>query len=214
VRKLRLRHELIAVLSLSIATMVAQGLSFTFDDETSGMPPRGFLIVAARQAAAGRWEVRGAGPDHYLAHLADPSAQGFSIAIPMVFAPANLLMVSRIRLVDGDRLGGIVWRYRDAHNFYAVGISLQRHDAVLHRIMGGNRIQLDRLNDLDVDPGAWHTVGVWHQGDQIRVHLDGITILSTRDRGFEGGRAGVWSSGSAETWFDDIKIDELPEPRR
>lgn len=205
---LPLRHlfaALVAALTLAVSGMVAQGLIFTFDDAAPGMPPDGFLFSAARQTSAGTWEVRGPGHQHYLAHVADPWMRGFSIATPTASAPANLLVVSRLRLVDGDRQGGIVWRYRDANNFYLVGTSLPRHEAVLHRIMGGNRIQLDRLNELDVDPGAWHTIGVAHQGGQIRVHLDGITILHATDRAFEGGRAGVWSGGAAETWFDDIK---------
>jgi hypothetical protein len=206
---------LAAALSLAVVSVLAQGLSFTFDDDATGMPPRGFLFSAARQASAGTWEVRGLGPQHHLAHLADSTAQGFSIATPTAPAPPNLLVVARIRLVDGDRRGGIVWRYRDANNFYLVGISLQRHEAMLHRIMGGNRVQLDRLADLDVDPGTWHTLGVAHEGDQIRVHLDGIAILHARDRAFDdGGRAGVWSGGAAETWFDDIRISAFPEPRR
>jgi len=103
---------------------------------------------------------------------------------------------------------------RKASNFYLIGINLQRHDAMLQRIMGGNRIQLDSLTNLNVDAEMWHTVEVMHRGDQIGVRLDGIAILHARDRSFDSGRAGVWSGGAAETWFSNIKIDDLAEPRR
>jgi len=216
---LRTRHTpqffpTIVALVLAGLGLAAQGLSIGFDDDVPGMAPRGFLFAAARQTSPGTWEVQGAGGRRHLAHVADASAGGLSIAVLAAPAPANVRVTSRIRLVDGGRAGGLVWRYRDGSNYYAVGINLERHEAALHRIMGGNRIQLDHSSDLEVDPEAWHALGVVHQGDQIRVHLDGIAILHATDRGFDSGRAGVWSGGAASTWFDDLKIDEFPEPAR
>ena len=205
---------LLPLLVLTMAALAAQRVSFSFDDEAVGMPPPGFLFAAARQAAPGTWEVRAGGSLRYLAHTADAAARGLSIAVATAAAPANIHVRSRIRFADGARMGGIVWRYHDASSFYTVGISLERHEALLHRLMGGNRVQLDRLGDLGIDPEAWHTLGVMHHGDQIRVYLDGIAILHARDRGLESGRAGVWSGGAAEAWFDDLQIEEAREPPR
>lgn len=214
-----MRHRFGAlVVSLTLlvagASGLAQGLSFTFDGETAGATPHGFLFSSTRQPSPGTWEVRGAGQRHHMAHVADPSAHGLAIAVAAAPAPGNIQVSSRIRFADGDRVGGLVWRYRDATNFYVVGINLQRHEANLHRIMGGNRIQLDSASDLNADPSMWHTLDVVHHGDQISVHFDGIAILHAKDRSFESGRAGVWSGGAAETWFSNITIEEFVEPRR
>ena len=199
-------------LSLAIASLFAQDLTITFDEDTPGQPPPGFVFAALRQTTVGTWEVLGDGTRRHLAHLADSSAPGLSMAVATAPAPEQLLITSRIRFVDGGRTGGLLWRYRDASNLYGVAVNLLAHEAVLHRVVGGNRVQLDRVGDINIDPEIWHTLGVLHRDGQITVHLDGIAVLRAQDRGFELGRAGVWSAGASTTWFDDVSI-RSPGPR-
>jgi hypothetical protein len=194
----------------------AQSLAINFASDAIGAPPRGFVFSALRQATPGTWEVRrsGTGTLRHLAHVADPNAHGFALAVLTADAPANLALSARIRFAEGERNGGLIWRYRDENNFYIVGINLARHQALLHRIMSGNRIQLDAASDINLDPAEWHNLTVTHRGSQIVVHLDGIPILSAKDQSLDGGHAGVWSAGTAETWFSELKIDgatELPK---
>lgn len=204
----------LAVLALVVLGATVPGVTLTFDDDVPGGAPRGFVFAATRQALPGTWEVRASGPHHYLAHDANPTAMGLSMAVITSAAPANLRETVRIRLVGGNRLGGVVWRYRDAANFYAAGIDLQKHEALLHRVTGGSRVQLDRVGDLNVDPDMWHTLSVAHHDDQILIHLDGIAILRARDRTFDSGQAGVGAGGAATIWYSDLRIDEYAEPRR
>jgi hypothetical protein len=199
---------------VAVTGTIAQSVTVNLDSDAPGTAPRGFIFAAARQSTPGTWEVRGMASHHYLAHAADPSARGMALAIVAALAPRDLALTARIRFADGDRLGGLVWRYQDDANFYFVGINLQRHEAVLHRIMAGNRVLLDTSKDLNIDPVLWHNVAVVHRNDQIVIHLNGIAILHARDRGFDNGRAGVFSAGSAETWFADIKLEEMWEGRR
>jgi hypothetical protein len=56
---------------------------------------------------------------------------------------------------------------------------------------------------------------VRQQEERVRVYLGGIGVLRTRTRdGEPGGRVGIWSASGAETWFDDLRIDDSEERRR
>jgi hypothetical protein len=211
-----------ALTLITAVALIATAPTFTFDDSPLGAPPAGFFFAGSRQATPGVWEVRGAAKDRYLVHLADPAVtmRGISVAPISAAAPANVKIATRLRLVDGDRAGGVVWRYRDANNFYFMalvfadrnpGAPAERY-ASLFRVTGGNRIRLDLTPNIDLDPSAWHTVTVVHEGDQIRASINGVGILNARDAMIaEGGHAGVWSAGNSTSWFDDVSLSESPE---
>jgi hypothetical protein len=205
---------LLAVCALALATVRAQVVVRTFDDEAAGALPSGFLFATARQAVAGRWVVRADGPGQHLVHLADTAASGgFSLAVLEKAEPAHVRLSVRLKLSDGERVGGLVWRYQDAQNFYLVALDLRAQDLALYRVVRGNRVRLEDEDDLELDPSAWHSVRVVHDEDDIRVSLGGIGVMRARDRTFAaGGRAGVWSGGAATAWFDDLRVE--PEAAR
>jgi hypothetical protein len=186
----------------------------TFDDDPVDVPPAGFTFSKSRQATPGTWFVRAWGTRHHLEHVADwGSAGGLSLAIT---GPAvkDVQVFARLQLVDGERTGGVLWRYQDWNNFYGVAIDLHRPEVALFRVTGGNRVRLDQVTELDLDRDVAHTLLVRHEDDQIHVQLDGVGVLQVRDRGFvSAGRCGVWSAGAAKTWFDDLRIEEVSERR-
>jgi hypothetical protein len=192
--------RLVAAAVLALAGLAAADAVLvlrTFDDDTVDMPPAGFAFSMARQREPGVWAVRGWGPQHHLEHLADAAAaKGLSLA---VVGPAikDVQVSVKVQLVNGERVGGLVWRYQDGNNFYGVAIDLQHPEVALFRVVGGNRIRLDHVTEID-----------------LRVQLDGIGVLRVRDRGLpNAGRAGVWSGGAARTWFNDLRIEEVTERR-
>jgi hypothetical protein len=206
------RALLIAVAGIAFAltSARAQAVLRTFDDDTIGGAPAGFTLAMARQQTVGRWLVQAEGTNRYLTHLADPAASGgYSLAVLDTTHPAQVRASVRLKLTGGTRAGGLVWRYRDAENFYLVSLDLQVQEVALYRIVRGNRIQLEEEDDLELDVDAWHSVRVAHDDDDIRVSLGGIGVMRARDREFAaGGRAGVWSGGAATAWFDDLRVEE------
>ena len=202
---------------LALSTARAQVVVRSFDDETAGMPPQGFVFAAARQAAAGRWMVRADAPgQQHLLHLADAAAGGgFSLAVLDTAHPEQLRLSARLKIPEGERVGGLVWRYQDAENFYIVALDLRAQDLALYRVVRGNRIRLEDEDDLELDPAAWHTLRVVHDEDDIRVSLGGIGVMRTRDRTLmAGGRAGVWAGGATTAWFDDLRVEAEPTRER
>jgi hypothetical protein len=208
---------IVAVVALALASASAQVAVRTFDEDPIGSPPPGFTFTVARQQTPGRWLVRAEGASHYLTHLADPAAGGgFSLAVLDTPHPVQMRVSVRLKLTEGERLGGLVWRYQDAENFYLAALDLRVQELALYRVVRGNRIRLDEEDELELDDSAWHSLRVAQDDDDIRVSLGGIGVLRARDRTFaERGRAGVWSGGGATLWFDDLRVEpELDDDRR
>lgn len=207
---------IVAAVGLALASVGAQVAVRPFDEDPAGAPPAGFSFAAARQLAPGRWLVRADGSNHYLTHLADSAAGGFALAVLDAPHPAEMRASVRLKLADGERVGGLLWRYQDAENFYAAALDLRVQEVALYRVVRGNRIRLDEEDELELDPLAWHSLRVVQDDDDIRVSLGGIGVLRARDRTLaEGGRAGVWSGGGATTWFDDLRVEpERDDDRR
>lgn len=202
-------------MALLLGTAVsAQRLVVDFDHDVVGSPPDGFFFSAARQATSGRWEVFGSSARRHLVHQADPSVtlRGIAVAGFSFTAPEDIRVTTRLRTLDGDRAGGVVWRYTDANNFYFMAVFHGARSAALVRVTGGNRVMLHSVSDVDLDADAWHVMSVVHDGEDIRGSIDGIGILRARDRVLKGGdRAGVWSAGNTTTWFDDLVIESAPD---
>lgn len=181
---------------------------FSFEEDAIGAVPAGFFFAGARQNSAGIWAIKGIGPKHHLSHTGDPTIRmrGMSLASVVEEAPVNLTLSVKVRFVDGDRAAGLIWRYRDSSNFYALGVNLSDRTASIFRVTDGNRVRLAFAADLDLDPDAWHSIGIAQVADQMRAQVDGISLMRARDRTLRSGRAGIWSAGNSSNWFDDVRI--------
>ena len=208
---------IVATVALALVSARAQIAVRTFDEDAVGSPPPGFTFTMARQQTPGRWLVHADGASHYLTHLADPAAAGgFSLAVLDTPHPAQMRVSVRLKLTEGERVGGLVWRYHDAENFYLAALDLRVQELALYRVIRGNRIRLDDEDELELDDSAWHSLRVVQDDDDIRVSLGGIGVLRARERtSADGGRAGVWSGGGATLWFDDFRVEpDLDDGRR
>lgn len=202
---------------LTLAVLLAaQSPIHTFDDDAVGQPPPGFTLSVERNASPGRWTVERDGNARALVHAGTPAAAGgFGVAIydGERFDSAEISV--RIKATGGSRTGGLVWRYQDALNYYAVQLNLAEQELSVYRVVRGNRIRLEREDDLELDPEAWHSLRVVQDGESMRVYLGGIRVFGDRDRSArEPGGAGLWASGDASVSFDDFRAGARSERRR
>lgn len=186
----------------------------TFDDDKIGAPPPGFVMAVGRDAAADRWTVRREGKGRVVEHQGHPSpADSFAVAIMSGAQYQDVELSVRLKATGGGRAAGLVWKYQDALNHYAVQLDLAKQELAIYRVSSGNRIRLEREDDLELDPDAWHALKLVQEDGQIRVYLGGIRVFNERDRvGRVSAGVGLWTAGDTTVMFDDFRVEDEGEP--
>jgi hypothetical protein len=185
----------------------------TFDDDKIGAPPAGFTIAAGREAPSDGWTVKREGHARVLVHDGRPSpSDSFAVAVFSSAQYQDVQVSVRFKAVGGGRTAGLVWKYHDPMNHYFAQLDLARQELAMYRVVNGNRIRLERADDLELDPEAWHSLKIFQEDGQIRVYLGGIRVLTERDR-LPRSRAsvGLWTGGDSTVMFDDFRIEDETE---
>ncbi len=194
----------------------------TFDDDKIGAPPAGFVLAAGRDAAADRWTVKRESTDkaraesRVLAHEGNPSpTDSFAVAVLSGVSYQDVSVSVRLKAISGGKTAGVVWKYQDPMNHYFAQLDLTKQEVAMYRVASGNRIRLEREDDLELDPDAWHSLKVLQEEGELRVYLGGIRVFSERDRVPRGpAGVGVWVGGDSTVLFDDFRVEdetEVPE---
>ena len=193
------------------AVGAAQGVVLrTFEDDKIGAPPAGFQLAEGREAPKAQWTVRREGKAHVLVHEGKQAPpDSFAIAI-LSGAPYSDVSVSvKLKATGGGRSAGLVWKYQDPMNHYSVHLDLVRQELAMYRVVSGNRIRLEREDDLELDVDAWHSLRLLQENGQIRVYLGGIRVLSERDRLPQApASVGIWVAGDSTVMFDDFRVED------
>jgi alanine dehydrogenase len=104
-----------------------------------------------------------------------------------------------------DQAGGVVWRRKDADNYYVARANALENNVSLYYTENGRRITLKYV-DAPVAANTWHTLRVQFAGDRIRVSLNGKLYIELDDAHIKGaGAAGVWTKADSVTAFDDFR---------
>ena len=187
----------------------------TFDGDPVGQTPPGFSLAMARGMGPARWTVERAGANGLLAHHETAAGQGFALAVLEGPPRRSVELSARIRLVGGARAAGLVWHYQDEDNHYLARLDLRAQDLAVYRVVRGNRVRLEDEDDLELDPDAWYTLKVRHDGPRIRVYLAGIRVIDDFDRSRPvQGRVGLWSQVDTTAWFDDVRVRAVEQHDR
>lgn len=215
-----MRFALLALLLglLTSGPAVAQRTAWNFDDQPAGRPPSGFTFAGVKEQQ-NPWTILRDGANNVLGVL-QSAATGSRLAVVEGTSLSNLTLSVRARFVDGRRSAGLVWRYRDADNYYLATLDLRQQDLRVYRVVRGNRTRLDDEDELELDPAAWHLLKIEHRGTRMRLWIDGVPVSDARDRSIEtAGAVGVWTTGDSIAWFDDLSVEPVqvergPERRR
>lgn len=185
----------------------------TFDDDKAGAPPPGFALAAGRDAAVDGWTVKREGTARVLVHEGRQSpADSFAVAIFSAAQYQDVQVSVRFKTTGGGRTAGLVWKYQDPRNHYSAQLDLAKQELAIYRVVNGNRIRIEREDDLELDPDAWHSLKIFQEDGQIRVYLGGIRVFTERDR-LPRARAsvGLWTGGDSSVMFDDFRIEDETE---
>lgn len=180
-------------------------VELAFDRGTPGELPSGV------SALSGTWKLAvddsAPSPKNTLVQTGEGGKQPFNLALLDDVKLADVEVSVKLRALAGeiDQGGGVVWRAKDAQNYYVTRWNPLENNVRLYKVLDGERIQLaSEVVRLD---GGWHELRVVAKGEQLRVWVDGHARLSAKDPSFrEAGKVGVWTKADARTAFDDLKI--------
>jgi Domain of Unknown Function (DUF1080) len=124
----------------------------------------------------------------------------------------------RFKAISGseDRAGGIVWRAKDANNYYVVRANALEDNVVLYKTVNGTRSPLDVVGrkggygvKLPVPSDQWHSLRVEFAGNHFKVSFNGKDVFEVEDRTFsEPGRIGLWTKADSVTAFNSISYGQ------
>jgi hypothetical protein len=103
-----------------------------------------------------------------------------------------------------DQAGGLLWRFKDANNYYIARANALENNVSLYHTQNGRRITIKYV-DAPVTGNQWHRLRVEFEGKAIKVMLDGKQCIAAENDQIAGTSAvGVWTKADSVTAFDDF----------
>lgn len=116
----------------------------------------------------------------------------------------------KFKAVSGieDQAGGVIWRCKDADNYYIARANALEDNVTIYHTIGGRRVSF-KNTETKVTSGVWHTLRVEFSGDLFVVIFDSRKVIEARDASFvDAGRVGVWTKADSMTLFDSFSYGE------
>lgn len=184
----------------------------TFSDPAKG--PRGWGATKTGTGEGSVWRV--------VADDTAPGKTGYALA-QTAAGPTqlyNLCVVEDSSFKDGevsvavkavkgkiDQGGGVVWRYKDADNYYVCRYNPLEANFRVYYVKNGKRAQLATKEEVEVPEGKWFTVAIKQTGKAIECSLNGKKLLEVADETFpDAGKFGVWCKADAVSHFDQFRF--------
>lgn len=125
----------------------------------------------------------------------------------------------KFKAIDGseDRAAGLVWRARDANNYYVIRANALEDNVVLYKTVSGVRSPLDIVGrsggygvDVAVPSNQWHSLRIDFNGSRFRVLYNGKQLFEVEDSTFaDAGKVGLWTKADSVTLFDEITYGDV-----
>jgi hypothetical protein len=179
-----------------------------FEADAVGGPPRGWLLTLTGKGAP-KWTVeRDEGGE---AVLKQSGKATYPVALKEGTNIRDGFVEVKFKPMSGseDRAGGIVWRARDANNYYVVRANALEDNVVLYKTVNGVRSSLDLVGQKGgygektaVPANRWHTLRVEFAGARFNVAFNGKLLFAVEDATFPlAGMVGLWTKADSVTVF-------------
>jgi hypothetical protein len=202
-------RKVIAILGVALlATVVAAQngkKSWNFDADKTGAIAKGFTNEV------GEWKVvadsDAPSKPNALAQLAKSDRPIFNVTLISDTNYKDVDISVKMKSVAGqiDQGGGVVWRAKDAKNYYIARYNPLEDNYRLYKVENGRRSQFQNADIKHAD--GWHTLRVTMTDDHIECYYDGKKSLDHKDSTFkDAGKFGLWTKADAQTHFDDLMV--------
>jgi hypothetical protein len=191
-----------------------KGFVYNFDSDAEGQTPARFHGALTGQGGKSEWVVKAdsSAPSqpNVLAQLSnDKTDYRFPLAIADEGSFQDVDVNVKFKAVSGevDRAAGLVFRLRDANNYYIVRANALENNYRLYHVAAGKRVQVAGAN-FKVASGEWHELRVECIGNKITCYYDGDKKIESTDDTFkEAGKVGLWTKADSVTYFDDLRVN-------
>ncbi len=214
------------VLALWVAgwglTAVTGAETIRFDSVRPGSFPPDWTVAMTHTGAAPKWEVRSdasapSRPNVLAQVSADRSDGRFPLAILNRANYRDGEVSVKFKTVAGktDQAAGLVWRYRDANNYYLVRANAIENNIVMYKVENGNRTSLDPRGKPPKTYGVrhripsrtWNILSVSFKRSRFEVYFDHRKVFEVDDSTFtQPGKLGLWTKADSVTYFDDFQF--------
>ena len=209
-RRARVALAWILAVPLFAGGQTPESKKFTFDNDAAGSPPAGFEFARTGQGAEGKWVVREEKPGNrvLVQESADPTDYRFPLAVVKDGAYKDVTLSVRAKPVSGqvDQGFGLVWRYKDANNYYITRCNADEDNCTIYHTVAGRRRSFQNKS-IPVAKNTWHTLKMEAAGNHFVVWFNGTKVLDATDDTFKDpGRVGLWTKADSVIQFDDLTI--------
>jgi hypothetical protein len=186
---------------------------YNFDNDAADQIPARFHSALTGQGARAAWVVKQdqtapSSPNALAQVSTDKTDYRFPLAIADDGSFQDLELSAKFKAISGqiDRAAGLVFRLKDANNYYIVRANALESNYRLYRVVNGRREQIAGAS-VQVPSGEWHELSIICSGNSIACYFDGEKKIEATDDTFnEAGKVGLWTKADSVTFFDDLRV--------
>ena len=185
-----------------------------FETEKVGTAPKGWIATKTGSGDP-RWTIErdATGPSQKMV-VKQSGVATFPLLLKEQTQIKDGFIDTRFKAIAGDedRAAGVVWRAKDANNYYVARANAAENNVILYKTVAGKRSPLDIVGrvggygvDVPVPANQWLSLRVDFEGTRFRVTFNGKTLFEVDDPTFrEGGMVGLWTKADSVTMFDHV----------
>lgn len=197
--EMMLLAAMVMVAAVSIETI-------NFDKAEAGTPPSGWTPTQTGTGQA-KWTVV---QDETAPSKPNVLKQSGQATYPVCLKDDTSLedgfVEVKFKAISGreDQAGGLVWRAKDANNYYIARANALEDNVTIYHTINGRRTEKKRAS-MKVAPNQWHTLRVDFRASHFTVSFNGQNALEWDDDMLkDAGKVGVWTKADSVTAFDDF----------
>jgi hypothetical protein len=202
----------IAVLLLMEAPVMAEKMSF--DADAIGSTPAGWT-VAKTGSGSPKWTVEEDSTAPSKSKVLKQSGRAtFPLLLKDQTSVRDGLVEIQFKAISGseDRAAGVVWRVKDADNYYVARANALEDNVVLYKTVNGVRRSLDIVGRKSgygvkaaVPSNQWLRLRVEFNGSRFTVIYNGKQLFEVDDSTFkDAGQVGLWTKADSVTLFEEV----------
>ena len=193
--------------------------TLNFDDAAAGTSPAGWTLTMTGKGEP-KWTVEAEPTAPSKPNVLKQSGRAtFPLAIKNDTTIRDGFVEVKFKAVAGseDRAAGIIWRAKDADNYYVVRANALEDNVVLYKTINGVRRSLEIMGrkggygvSARVSSGQWDVLRCDFTGSRFKVTYDGQQLFEVEDTTIaQAGMIGLWTKADSVTLFDDLTFGEI-----